>query len=173
VLDATADTTQLYAGQSTYIHANAVNTNWNINWTPASSLNSSSSFDPLASPPVTTTYVLTGTDQNGCPSSDSVTIEVKDVLCAEPEIFIPNAFSPNSDQNNDILYVRGNTIEKVYLAIYDRWGEILFETNSTSMGWDGTYKGKPVTADVYVYYVEITCYDKSQFKKKGNISVIR
>ena len=173
VLDATADTTQLYVGQSTYIHANTVNTNWSINWTPSFSLNSSTSFDPLASPPITTTYVLTGTDQNGCPSYDSVTIEVKDVLCAEPEIFIPNAFSPNSDQNNDILYVRGNTIEKVYLAIYDRWGEILFETNSTSLGWDGTYKGQPVTADVYVYYVEITCYDKSQFKKKGNISVIR
>lgn len=172
-LNATADTTVLYAGQSTSIHANTVTNNWNISWTPPSGLNNSNSFDPIATPPVTTTYVVNGTDQNGCPATDSVTIEVKDVLCTEPEIFIPNAFSPNNDQSNDILYVRGNTIAKVYLAIYDRWGELLFETNSTSLGWDGTYKGKPVTPDVYVYYVEITCYDKSEFRKKGNISVIR
>lgn len=172
-ITASADTTILYVGQSTTIHATPSTGNFSFSWTPTNSLNNTTIADPVASPIENTTYTIIATDPNGCTAMDSVTIEVKEVLCNEPEIFIPSAFSPNADQQNDILYIRGNTIESVYMAIYDRWGEKVFETSSASSGWDGSYKGKTVAPDVYVYYVEATCYNKAVFKKKGNITVIR
>jgi gliding motility-associated-like protein len=98
---------------------------------------------------------------------------VKQVLCAEPEIFIPNAFTPNGDQSNDLMVVRGNTIRELLFRIYDRWGEKVFETTVPGEGWDGTYKGKKANPAVYVYYVEATCFGNEKFFKKGNITLIR
>ncbi len=172
MIDATADTNQLYQGQSTTLHADPT-INYVINWSPSTSLNSSSSTDPLSTPPQTTTYTLSIIDRNQCSNSDTVTIFVKDVLCTEPEIFIPNAFSPNGDQQNDKLYVRGNTIESMQLVIYDRWGEKVFESTQKNSGWDGTYKGKAVAPGVFAYYLEVICFDQNKFIKKGNITVIR
>ncbi|MEP7169887.1 MAG: gliding motility-associated C-terminal domain-containing protein, partial [Bacteroidota bacterium] len=91
----------------------------------------------------------------------------------EPQIFIPNAFTPNDDGNNDILYVRGNLIRELLLRIYDRWGEKVFETNIPGTGWNGTYNGKPVQPGVYDYYLDATCYNNEKFFKKGNVTVIK
>jgi gliding motility-associated-like protein len=71
-------------------------------------------------------------------------------------IFIPNAFTPNGDGNNDILYVYGNTIQKLTFSVYDQWGEQQFRTTNKAAGWDGTYKGHAQPVGVYVYYVEVT-----------------
>ena len=172
-VDAIADTTLLFQGQSTSLHGIIQAGGLQFQWTPAGSLSDDQIQHPIATPTTTTTYTVVATDANGCTAEDTVTIFVTEVLCAEPEIFIPSAFSPNNDQQNDILFVRGNTIEKVYLAIYDRWGEKVFETNSPTLGWDGTYQGKLLAPDVYVYYVEATCYNKAEFRKKGNITLIR
>lgn len=172
-VDAIADKTQLYQGQSTSIHGIIQASGMQFQWSPSGSLSDAQIQDPIASPTVTTTYTVIATDANGCTAEDTVTIYVNEVLCDEPEIFIPSAFSPNNDQQNDILYIRGGTIEKVYLVLYDRWGEKIFETNSTSFGWDGMYKGKLLPPDVYVYYVEATCYNKAEYRKKGNVTLIR
>ncbi|MBK9318959.1 MAG: gliding motility-associated C-terminal domain-containing protein [Bacteroidetes bacterium] len=173
IIAATADTNLLYSGQSTGLHANPSSPGFTYSWTPSSSLNNSSSSDPIATPPENTTYIVIATDPNGCSVTDTLFIEVKNILCDEPEIYIPSAFSPNGDQKNDEFMVRGNTIETLYLAIYDRWGEKVFETRDQRNGWNGFYKGKLVPPDVYVYYVESTCFNKAEFRKKGNITVIR
>jgi gliding motility-associated-like protein len=113
------------------------------------------------------------TDLLGCSNTDTVTIVVEEVICEEPEIFIPNAFTPNGDDNNDRVFVRGNTIREMTFRIYNRWGEKVFETNDPSIGWDGTYGGKAATPAVYVYYLEAICFDNQNFYKQGNISLIR
>ncbi|MBL7924799.1 MAG: gliding motility-associated C-terminal domain-containing protein [Bacteroidia bacterium] len=172
-LEVTADTTVLYEGQSTGLHALVPSAGYTFTWSPPDGLNHTDVQHPVATPAISTTYTVIATDENGCSVRDSITIVIRDVLCLEPEIFIPSAFSPNGDQQNDILFVRGNTIDKVYMAIYDRWGEKVFETRSRQIGWNGTYKGQAVPPDVYVYYVEITCYNQAEFRKKGNITVIR
>jgi len=59
------------------------------------------------------------------------------------------------------------------LRIYDRWGELVFESNSKNVGWNGTYKNNPVDPGVFVYYLDVICYDNQEFFKKGNITVIR
>lgn len=172
-VDATADTNVLYQGQSTSLHGLIQAGGLQFQWSPSSSLNDANNQDPVATPSTTTTYTVIATDVNGCTAEDTVTIFVEEVLCAEPEIFVPSAFSPNADQQNDILFIRGNTIEKIYLVIYDRWGEKIFETTNSTFGWDGTYEGKLLPPDVYVYYVEATCFNKAEFRKKGNITLIR
>lgn len=117
--------------------------------------------------------IATAQSPYGCTKSDTVFIYVKELICGEPDVFIPNAFTPNSDNTNDKLYVRGNNIDEFVLRIYDRWGELVFETTDQSVGWDGTFKGKECDPAVYDYYFEATCIDQEQFFKKGNITLIR
>lgn len=99
--------------------------------------------------------------------------DTSDVFCEEPYIFVPNAFSPDGDNINDILFVRGNVIEEMYIAIYNRWGEKVFESTKQENGWDGRFRGEYCQPGVFVYYLDIRCYGKKIFKKKGNITLIR
>ena len=108
-----------------------------------------------------------------CAKSDSVTVTVYEFVCGEPIIFLPNAFTPNDDGENDVLYLRGKNLSDLYLAIYDRWGELVFETQDQEIGWDGTYKGKLAEPAVFVYYLEAECIDGQEYFKKGNVSLIR
>ena len=127
----------------------------------------------MATPKQTTTYNLTVTSPDGCVATLAVTITVNIPECAEPFIFLPNAFSPNGDGKNDVLYLRSNIVDRMSLIIYDRWGEKVFETTNQSVGWDGTYKGKLLPPDVYGYYLTVICIDGQQFMKKGNVTILR
>lgn len=172
VLTVTPDSAVIYYGQSVNLQATAA-TNYIYNWQPPTYLSNSSIANPISTPAQDIQYVLTVTDQYGCSVSDSSYIKVIQYICDEPEIYIPNAFSPNDDNTNDVIYVYGGQIKELLFRIYDRWGEKVFETTKPGEGWDGTYKGKKVMPGVFVYYVEATCYDNEKFFKKGNLTVIR
>jgi len=118
------------------------------------------------------TYTVTVSDSKSCSETRTVIFNI-DVDCVEPVVYIPNIFSPNGDNQNDIFYIRGQQISALNMVIYDRWGEKIFETNEVSAGWDGTYKGKEMPSDVYIYHVVITMNDGTEMKKKGNISLVR
>ncbi|MFK7978997.1 MAG: gliding motility-associated C-terminal domain-containing protein [Saprospiraceae bacterium] len=144
-----------------------------IEWAPSPTLSSMSGFEQVATPEETTTYTVTIIDEaTNCSITREVTIFVKSVVCGTPNIFFPNAFSPNGDGNNDVLYVRGNAISDVYFAIYNRWGEQVFESNSKDIGWDGTFNGQVVSSDVYGYYLKVTCVDGEVFETQGNVTVL-
>ena len=129
--------------------------------------------DPVASPAETTTYTLTIVDENGCSNSAEVLLFLFDSPCVAPYIFVPNAFSPNGDNLNDVLLVEGNVIDEFYLAIYDRWGEQVFESRSQTDGWDGTFQGRTLAPDVYGYYLEVSCFGGEQYRSRGNITLLR
>ena len=93
--------------------------------------------------------------------------------CNDGVVYLPTGFTPNNDGINDVLFIRSNFITDVYLTIYDRWGEKLFETNDVNKGWDGTFKGKALDQGVYGYYMTFTCNNGEQFFKKGNITLIK
>jgi gliding motility-associated-like protein len=97
------------------------------------------------------------------------TIEVEDCL---ENLWVPTAFSPNNDGVNDLLYVRGATINDFLFRIYDRWGRLLFETNDLSKAWDGSYKDKPVYSATYIYVLQGTINGEA-YSQKGNITLIR
>ena len=167
---ATAAPDIVVEGQSSQLLASPAG--YTYSWSPASSLNSSTIINPIATPEVTTTYQVTISDGE-CVASQNVTVRVVDFVCGNPSIYIPNAFTPNKDNRNDWLFVRGNNITELYFVIYDRWGEVVFETNSQSEGWNGYFKGEPVDPAVFVYYLEATCEGGQTFFDKGNITVIQ
>jgi len=163
----------VFVGQSVTLAAITNGSAYSYLWTPPAGLSSPTVQNPIATPSVNSTYYVTITDPFGCTNVDTVSVVVEPVMCEEPEIYIPNAFTPNDDKSNDIMFVRGNTIRDLDFKIFDRWGEKVFESHDPSQGWDGSYKGKIATPAVYVYYVEAVCYNNERFFKKGNITLIR
>ena len=172
-IQVSADDTTLYQGQTTQLHCIPDSIIYNYAWSPSQYLNNATIANPQTSPTGPITYYVTLTDMNGCSVKDSIYLEVDVVICGEPEIFIPNAFSPNNDGQNEVLYVRGNAIKTMLIRVYDRWGELVFESNSKNVGWNGTYKNNPVDPGVFVYYLEVVCYDNQSYFKKGNVTIIR
>ncbi|MCK5856304.1 MAG: gliding motility-associated C-terminal domain-containing protein [Bacteroidales bacterium] len=163
----------IYQGQTVPIHSSILNGNYSYLWTPNTGLDNPTSNSCNATPDQTTTYFVEVHDQWGCTWRDSVTIWVLDVVCDEPYIYVPNAFTPNNDGKNDVLFVKSNVAYEVDFRIYDRWGELVFETTNLDNGWNGTFRGQNANPGVFVYHLVITCYNKEIFRKKGNITLIR
>ena len=162
----------IFRGESTTINV-APEGNYTAIWSPSESLGSMSGFNQIATPEETTTYTVLITDsETGCTIEREVTIVVRDVICGIPNIFVPNAFTPNGDGNNDVLFVRGSAITELHFIIYNRWGEQVFETRDQSIGWDGTFKGEQVNTDVYGYFLTVTCIDGETFETQGNVTVL-
>jgi gliding motility-associated-like protein len=90
-----------------------------------------------------------------------------------PVIFVPSAFSPNGDGVNDVLYVRGDKIASLDFRIYNRWGQMVFQSNDLSRGWDGTFKGKPQDNDVYSYVVIARTAIGKTVTRTGNVSLLQ
>ena len=87
---------------------------------------------------------------------------------------IPDAFSPNNDGQNDILTIIDYDIKSLsYFRVYNRWGQILFETNDISSGWDGNYKGEPQDIGTYIYLIVGYSNDGEKVIKKGDVTLIR
>lgn len=167
-----ADPKQIVPGQKTQLTA-TFNSNWKYNWKPNDgSLSDSAIYNPIATPIKTTSYTVTIVDENGCTASATITIIVND--CAE-SVFIPNAFSPNNDSKNDILYVRSrsNAVTQIDFQIYNRWGEQVFKTSDINIGWDGRYKGELLSPDVFGYGLKFKCFENKEYSKKGNISLLK
>ena len=153
-ISATPDT--IYLGESSQLLATE-ELNYTYDWFPPSTLNNPAIFNPIATPEETTDYELTIMDEFGCFNNAFITVVVLNPDCEEPFVFMPNAFSPNGDGENDILKVEGRTVEELYLAIYNRWGELVFETSNPTGGWDGVYNGELSEPDVYGYYLKVKC----------------
>jgi gliding motility-associated-like protein len=144
-----------------------------LQWQPDATLSATDIADPLAYPAETHTYYVQVTDSQGCRKTDSVVVVVLKRPCEESNIYIPNGFSPNNDGKNDVLYVRGNGITKIYFAVYDRWGQRVFETEDISKGWDGRFNGSQLDPAVFGYYAEGECPGGEKFFKKGNVTLLR
>ena len=168
-----ADSTVIYRTQSVTLYGTDLGTDFSYEWSPVEDLKPSKGTKVTATPQNTTIYTYTVTEKHGCQKSDTLLIMIKDVICEEPYVFVPNAFSPNGDGHNDILYVHGLTLTNIDFAIYNRWGERIFATTDPNIGWDGTYKGKLCEPGVFVYYLTATCIGGDQYVKKGNITLMR
>ena len=90
-------------------------------------------------------------------------------VVANPDVFIPNTFTPNDDGHNDVFKIRGPQYAIFYFAVYNRWGELVFETTDPLQGWDGMYKGAKADPGAFGYYVKAKCSEQSEeFFRKGN-----
>ncbi len=140
-------------------------------WNPAAPLSCSSCLSTQALVYETTTFVITVTDSIGCTASDTLSVLVH---CHEQIVFVPNVFTPNGDGINDRLYVRAEGIsDLMFFRLFDRWGKKLFETSSLSVGWDGTFNGKPAPAGTYLYEWQVRCRTGEVIHRFGNVTLLR
>ena len=149
-------------------------------WSPPTDLSCTNCPNPTATPMYTTNYIVTVKDANGCTSTDTVTVYVTPIECSDP--YLPNAFSPNGDGANDVLKIYNKVpqcIKDLHLWIYDRYGEMIYETTDPAFEWNGVYNhgilshSSEANSEVFVYRMTVTVYPNRELKKAGNISLIR
>lgn len=169
---AAAEKDTIFVGESTPINVEISNGNYNFLWTPSQGINNPNTDNVIASPVITTAYTLTVTEAS-CSRTENVNIVVFKADCSASAIFVPNTFSPNGDGKNDKLWVRGNYISQLYFAVYNRWGEKVFETNDKNIGWDGYYKSELADPGVFGWYLKATCKAGETTEMKGNVTLIR
>ncbi|RYM33501.1 T9SS type B sorting domain-containing protein [Brumimicrobium glaciale] len=145
---------------------------YSYSWSPSENVANPTAQETNATLFETTTFTVSISD-GICTKTSSVTVKAFPYLCNEPFIFVPNAFTPNGDGENDVLYIRSQIVSDVIFRIYNRWGELIYESTTLHEGWDGTFKGKKLDPDVYDYYLEGHCIDDQEFLIKGNITLIR
>lgn len=159
-IDCSIPTSQLSAqGADTYV------------WAPSTGLNNPRIANPVAGATSTTTYVVTGTNQFGCSSKDSVTVKVTNG--GLPVFELPNAFTPNGDGKNDCFGIRrwGNVTIKQF-SIFNRWGQLVFTTKNPFECWDGTINGKKQDTGGYGYVIMASTLC-GEVRKTGIIMLVR
>ena len=167
-------------GQGTQLFAQVFNAAGDVSysWSPEDSiwLSCLDCLDPL----VDTLYYqnwfeVLVSDSLGCRATDRILVIVE----KPRKIFVPTAFSPNGDLNNDRLLVHGQQSARVLdFRVYDRWGELVYEgkdfqINDTDIGWDGEFRGKQMDPGVYVWVLEVQYMDGVKEIFKGNTTLIR
>ncbi|MFA7274883.1 MAG: gliding motility-associated C-terminal domain-containing protein [Crocinitomicaceae bacterium] len=141
-------------------------------WTPTTGLSNPLSQITEAVVNQDTEFTVVVTD-GICTNTAKTKVTVFEYSCADPYIFVPNAFSPNADQENDVLFVRSQILDQILFRVFNRWGELVFETTDISKGWDGTFNGKLMDPDVYDYYLKAVCIDGQENIIKGNVTLLR
>jgi len=138
-----------------------------IEWTPAASLNNPSVPDPVATPLATTEYTIKVRSPDGCES------EAKTKVIVARKLLMPSAFTPNGDGLNDVFRIpAGTTLNRVRFSIFDRWGNIVFQTSDINKGWDGSYKGTPLPPGVFVYLIRGNDTD-DDILAKGTVILVK
>jgi gliding motility-associated-like protein len=124
------------------------------------------------SPQSTIIYTVAVENAAGCADSGSVTVFV---LNENVEMLLPNAFTPNADNLNDVFKIVNEAdFENISIRIYNRWGEMVFSSIESNLAWDGTYNGKDQAEDNYTYYLEATAKTtKKQMKVSGSVTLFR
>jgi gliding motility-associated-like protein len=95
--------------------------------------------------------------------------------CIDPTIrlYVPDAFSPNDDGNNDAFRAEGTYITDITLRIYNRWGEKVFQDSGMEASWDGTYRGQTAPAGTYTYVISAKGANSEFIQREGSLQLIR
>jgi gliding motility-associated-like protein len=135
-------------------------------------LNDPNSASPVATPIITTLYVVTGTDLSGCINTAGVTVKVSPNSTGG--YLMPTAFTPDNDGKNDCFGIKyWGTITKLEFSIYNRWGERVFYTTDPGGCWDGKINGVPQDPNVFVYMIKAKTTCQPEVFRKGTFVLIR
>ncbi|MFL5748826.1 MAG: hypothetical protein ACJ751_29405, partial [Niastella sp.] len=165
------------ANQPTPLKARSLGNNFNYKWSPGTGLSGTEIFDPVFNYTQRMDYLIYITSQSGCAVVDtqSVKLIARGQVTGLPDLWVPTAWSPHKkDGHNDYLFpFTRNIVELRYFRVFDRWGQLMFETNQLGVGWDGVYKGVPQVMDTYTWTVEAVGNDGTVFKRAGNAMLLR
>jgi gliding motility-associated-like protein len=112
---------------------------------------------------------VTVTDSVGCSAAFSRNVNVQN----RSTLFVPNAFTPTSDGNNEYFLAVGDGIISYKMIIFNRWGELLFESNDINKGWDGKFQGVLCPSGVYTYFIDAAGSDNRAYQFNGTVTLIR
>jgi len=118
-------------------------------------------------PAETSIYEVVVEDRDG---HKTVARFIIDVL--ECSIYIPKAFSPNNDGSNDLLLVRGEGINQFEMKVFNKWGELMFETRDINQGWDGRFRGNKAPLDAYIYQIRFTDETGRWHNVQGTVTLV-
>jgi gliding motility-associated-like protein len=143
-------------------------------WSPTTYLSNPLIFNPVAMLPAgkdSMSYRVKVSTPEGCTGYDSLNIYVFETL---PEIFVPNAFTPNHDGINDVFRAKLAGMKRLYyFRVFNRWGELLYSTSDLGKGWDGTFNGRDQASGTYVWAAKATDYKDNTVMQKGTFVLIR
>lgn len=168
--------TSIVANQPLQLNATANQPTANIfSWTPATGLNHTDIFNPVATLGAELgdyiTYIVRATNAAGCYGEDNIKVTI---FKTGPEIFVPGAFTPNGDGLNDIIMPICVGIKQLnFFRVYNRWGQLVFSTSAFGKGWDGKISGTPQGTNNFVYMAQGVDYLGNTIFKKGNVVLIR
>jgi len=164
--------TMIYSGSDTTISASGQNI-VEYAWTPGTGLNCDTCGTVIASPTVTTTYTVVGTDASGCQTERTITIVV-DIPCFN--FAVPNVFTPTNAGTlglDNVFYINTRNMDAWSILIFDRWGKEVFKSTNPTQYWDGNTEGGSKALDgVYYYIISATCQGTT-YKKDGFVQLIR
>jgi gliding motility-associated-like protein len=139
-------------------------------WTPPSGLNSRNIGDPVTTYNRDILYTVTAYTDEGCSGTDDIYVR----FIKGPEIYIPNAFSPNNDGQNDVFRpLPVGIVSLEFFRVFDRWGKLMYETTMYMKGWDGTVNGLPAGVGTYVWVVQGKDINDNTIQRKGTVTLIR
>ena len=158
-------------GSKVILDSHASSGGYTYSWTPTDHLSCSDCPNPVAEVLDSITYVLLISDTNGCfERRDTIRLRIIKAYAID----LPQVFTPNGDGNNDIVYATGWGIKKLLeFKIFNRWGEMVFESQDMKDGWDGYYKGTLQNNETYVYIVRGESFKGDIISKKGNITLLK
>lgn len=168
IADAGPRDTSVVLGQPLQLNASG---SINYAWTPTTWLSNPAISNPIALPQNDIEYVVRVSNNFGCFDTDSIRVHVFKI---KPDLYVPNAFTPNGDGNNDIFKPIPIGMKSVDIfRVYNRWGQMLYSGTGNGAGWDGTFGGKGQETATYVWYAEGVDYLNNRIKKKGTVILIR
>jgi gliding motility-associated-like protein len=139
-------------------------------WTPRIDLNASNIQSPVTVLNDNISYVVRVFTEDGCFNYDTINVKV---FKTNPDIFVPNAFTPGRESNNRFRPITAGISTIEFFRVYNRWGQLLFSSNDATRGWDGTFGGKPQDAGAYVWMVRGKDFTGKIVSKKGTMVLIR
>jgi gliding motility-associated-like protein len=140
-------------------------------WSPPNGLNNPDISNPVALLANGQQYILKVASIAGCTSTDTIDVNVYKV---KPDLYLPDAFTPNSDGLNDVFRPIPIGMKSLkFFKVYNRLGQLVFSTTIQNQGWDGTIKGNPQDAGVFVWMAEGEDYLGKVIFKKGTVTLIR
>lgn len=146
-----------------------------VQWTPPIGLSCDDCMDPIAQPLNSHQYKVDIVDNNGCDASATINFLVD----ANPQVYVPTAFSPNNDGFNDKLTIYAkNSVQQVKIfRVFNRWGSLVYERenfvpNDESLGWDGRFDRQQLRPQVFIYFAEVEMINGEELVLKGDFSLM-
>jgi gliding motility-associated-like protein len=151
------------------LSSNAIAYYWNFGDSSEDSVSTDDNPEHYYATDGSYTTTLVAENQNGCRDTVDMVLDI----IPDFYFYFPNSFTPNKNDKNEMYTGYGSGVKSYRMRIFDRWGQLVFESNDMLVGWDGTYKGSPVARDSYVCVFDLESYAGKRSRRMGNVTVIR